>query len=207
MKTGIAIIFLAMFMATNCASVTSQRRLGMTAGQKNTLKAVLKAGIDLSRVCAIAELESKFPTILVKLGVTPAVVVDAIANLANKAVDQLIGRRRRLNIFTDAASAVSNAAKTVAKGASALVAPMNAAKNKLNKLTGGLLAKGIADIGCPALVLAIKAGIIAQFPGVVLPACVTTWFTSKCKSAVASAFKRARILRRLSALRRSLINF
>jgi hypothetical protein len=218
MKTSIAILFLAMFMATNCASVPSQRRLGLDAAHKAIIKKVLHAGIDLIRVCATAELTSRSPEILKKLGVTPAVVVDAIAKLADKAVDHLIKRRRRLNIFTDAAnklknafvgaaSAVANAAKTAQKGFAAVAGPMAALAGTLNKLSGGKLAEGLANLGCPALIKAIQAGIAAQFAGLTVPGCVTEWFTAKCKEGIAAAFKRARLLRRLSALRRDILNF
>jgi hypothetical protein len=262
MKTSIAILFLAMFMATNCASVPSQRRLGMTPAQKNILKKVLHAGVSLAKSCAIAELSSKVPAVLKKLGVSPEIVFTAIGKLADRAIDHLL-KRRRLNIFTDlknkfveaatavkngaetagknaakivgkglkavadhlhkrrrlnaltnlknkfvdAATAVKNAAKTAAKGIKAVAGPMQAAAKSLNKLTGGKLAEGVANLGCPALIKAIQAGIMAQFPGIKVPGCVVAWFTGKCKEGVKKAFKRAILLRRLSSLRRDISNF
>jgi hypothetical protein len=213
MKTSIAILFLAMFMATNCASVPSQRRLGMTPAQKNILKKVLHAGVDLAKTCAIAELSSKVPVVLKTLGVTPDIVFNAIGKLADSAIDRLL-KRRRLNIldklknkFVDAATAAKNAAKTVGKGLAAVAGPMQAAAKSLNKLTGGKLAEGVANLGCPALMKAIQAGIMAQFPGIVCPACVVAWFTNQCKTGVKKAFKRAIILRRLRSLRRDISNF
>ena len=213
MKSFIAILFLAMFMATNCASAPAPRRMGMSPAQKTILKKVLKAGVDFIKTCAVAELASKIPAPLVKMGLNPAKIADGIAKLADKAIDHIVGRRR-LNVITaavgavkGAAGAVYNAAASAGKGLAAVAGPMQAAAKKLNALTGGALAKGIASVGCPALINAIKAGIMAQFAGLQVPACVTTWFTSKCQAGVAAAFKRARLLRRLSALRRDILNF
>ena len=217
MKSFIAILFLAMFMATNCASAPAPRRMGMSPAQKTILKKVLKAGVDFIKTCATAELASKIPAPLVKMGLNPAKIADGIAKLANKAIDHIVGRRR-LNMITDAANkaknavkgaagAVYNAAASAGKGLAAVAGPMQAAAKKLNALTGGALAKGIASVGCPALINAIKAGIMAQFAGLQVPACVTSWFTSKCQAGIAAAFKRARLLRRLSALRRDILNF
>ena len=213
MKSFIAILFLAMFMATNCASAPAARRMGMSPAQKTILKKVLKAGVDFIKTCATAELASKIPAPLVKMGLNPAKIADGIAKLANKAIDHIVGRRR-LNVITAAAGAVKgaagavyNAAASAGKGLAAVAGPMQAAAKKLNALTGGALAKGIASIGCPALINAIKAGIMAQFAGLQVPACVTSWFTSKCQAGIAAAFKRARLLRRLSALRRDILNF
>jgi hypothetical protein len=199
-----------MFMAINSASVPSQRRLGIRSAQKAALKTVLRAGISLSKACALAELNSKFPAILVKLGVTPGVVVDAIGSLADSAVDQLIGRRtRRLGVyamFVNGATAIGNSAKTAGAGMTTVAGQMQGSAQTLNKLAGGALVTSLAEVGCPAIITAIKAGIMVQFPGVTVPACVSTWFTSQCKQKVRESLTGLRLLRRLSALRRDIAN-
>jgi hypothetical protein len=148
----------------------------MSADQKHILKKVLHAGIDLVRVCVIAELESQAPAILYTLGITPAVVIDAIAQFADEAVQYLNQRRRRLDVLTymqnvlvDAGTAVANAARTVGARISAVANSMQAAAKQLNELTGSRPAEGMANIGCPAVMYAIKAGISAQFPGIIVP--------------------------------------
>jgi hypothetical protein len=217
---SIAIFVLAILVASSIQSAPV-RRTGMSSAQKAVLRKVLKAGIDLVRVCAKAELSSKFPAVLKKLGVNPDVVVDAIASLADKAVDAFVKRNRRTGIMdkikgaanglkdavVSAGDAVKNAAKTAGAGIKAVAGPMKAAYSQIDKLTGGKLTEAIANLGCPALMKAIQAGIAAQFPGVVVPGCVVAWFTSKCKSMVTSALKRHRLLRRLASIRREVMAF
>ena len=225
---SIAIIVLAILVASSLQAAPA-RRTGMTPAQAGILRTVLKAGIDLIRVCAKAELASKFPAVLKKLGINPDAVIDAIANLANKAVDHFVKRNRRMNFITDAAgkagnaikgaagavggalvnaaTAAKNAAATVGKGLQAIAGPMKAVYSQIDKLTGGKLTEAIANLGCPALMNAIKAGIAAQFPGVVVPGCVVAWFTSKCKEGVKKALTRHRLMRRLASIRREIMNF
>jgi hypothetical protein len=89
----------------------------------------------------------------------------------------------------------------------AIANSMQAAAKKLNERTGGGLAYCMANIGCPAVINAMKAGISALMLGIIVPYCIVSWFTHKCKEGVAMAFKRATLLRRLNALRRDIVNF
>jgi phosphomannomutase len=84
---------------------------------------------------------------------------------------------------------------------------MKSVAKKLSAMTGGVLETALGQLGCPALMVAIKAGIAGAFPGIIIPGCVSKWFTGKCKDTVKSAFKRARLLRRLTAIRREIQKF
>jgi hypothetical protein len=148
------------------------------------------------------------------LGITPADVIDAITQFADEAVEYLIQRRRRLNVLTYiqnslvyAGKSVASASRYVRAGITAVANSMLAGTKQLNERTCGGLAYGMANIGCPAVMYAIKAGISALMPGIIVPYCIVSWFSHKCKEGVAMAFKRARLLRRLNALRRDIVNF
>merc|ERR1712085_136466 len=117
---------------------------------------------------------------------------EAMANLANKAIDTLIGSRRRMFGLSD-----------LTKGVAAIGAKVKSANTALAKATGVNVANVAASVGCPA----ITAGISAQFPGIIIPACVTGWFSAKCKDVVIKAFKRQRLMRRLATLKRDIMNF
>jgi hypothetical protein len=111
------------------------------------------------------------------------------------------------NRLVDACKSVGSAARYVRAGMTAVANSMQVAAKQFNKRTGGRLAQGMANIGCPAVMCAIEAGISALMPGIIVPVCIVSWFTDKCKQGVAMAFKSARLLRRLSALRRDIVNF
>ena len=206
-----AIIVLAILVASSLQAPV--RRAGMSRGQRNVLKAVLKAGISLTAHCAKAELKSgRMGKVLKKLRISPDAVVAAIKKLADAAVDKFI--RRRLNVWTSmknkfvgTVEAMKNAAKTYVKGAREVGNKMKGVYKKLDKLTGGRLTDAIANKGCPALSKAIEAGIAAQFAGVRLPRCVVSWFIGQCKKAVKKALTRHRLMRRLASIQREIMNY
>jgi hypothetical protein len=220
MKTSSTILCLVLLVAANCHSppaVPEKRRLmlGMTPAQKELCVRVFKASMELLRGCAIAELEKYLPSILKGMGIDAHGIVNAIVKFIIHAVETLVGRRRRrtnvVNKIGDGLYAVGSAVikgtRNAGHGLAAVGNSMKSFAKKLNAMTGGALEKALADLGCPALMVAIKAGIAAAFPGIVIPGCVSTWFTGKCKETVKSAFKRARLLRRLTAIRREIEKF
>jgi hypothetical protein len=220
MKTSSAILFLVLFVAANCHSppaVPEKRRLmlGITPAQKELFVKVLKAGMELVRGCAIAELEKYLPSILKGMGIDAHGIVNAIIKFIIHAVETLVGKgRRRTNVLNKIGGglqaiggAMVKGARNAGHGIAVVGSSMKSFAKKLNSMTGGALEKALADLGCPALMVAIKAGIAAAFPGIIIPGCVSKWFTGKCKDTVKSAFKRARLLRRLTAIRREIQKF
>ena len=221
MRTYTAILFLALLAASTCFSVPAlpaKRRLGMgmSPAQKTTFLNVLKAGLSLLKKCAIDELNKYLPSVLKGMGISPDGIVEAIIKFTVHAVEAMVGgkRRRRSTVLGSIKGAVVAVGGTIAQGArgaahgiGAVGSSMKSIASKLNKMTGGLVEKALSELGCPALMVAIKAGVLAAFPGIILPGCVSSWFTEKCKSTVASAFKRARLLRRLTAIRREIQKF
>jgi hypothetical protein len=90
MKTGIAILFLAMFMATYCHKVPSQRPLEiMSVHQKKILKKVLHPGIDLVRIFAISELERFAPAIMYTLGIPQQMSLTRSLNMPTRPLNIL----------------------------------------------------------------------------------------------------------------------
>lgn len=220
MKTSSAILFLVLLVAANCHSppaVPEKRRLllGMSPAQKEVFSKVLKAGIELMRGCAIAELEKYLPSILKNMGIDAHGIVNAIITFVIHAVDTLVGkRRRRANVMNKIGDGLYAIGSTMVKGArnakhgiEVVGSKMKSVASKINTMTGGVLETALAQLGCPALMIAIKAGIAAAFPGIIIPSCVSNWFTDKCKDCVKGAFKRARLLRRLTTIRREIQKF
>merc|ERR1712194_593150 len=110
------------------SSIQAERRLGMTSGQKTILKNALKAGVDLARTCGVAEIDKKldaFPLLKKIPGMSGAKIGEAMANLANKVIDTLIGSRRRMFGLSD-----------LAKGVAAIGAKVKSANTALAKATG-----------------------------------------------------------------------
>jgi hypothetical protein len=125
------------------------------------------------------------------MGINPEGIVDAIMKFLIHAVESLMGKKRRrrvtvlgkvgggiktiangmaqlggayLNGMGDIQKVAIIGVKGVAKGMAAVGSSMKTLAKKLNAMTGGLLEKALSQLGCPAIMFAIKAGIFAAFP-------------------------------------------
>jgi hypothetical protein len=174
-------------------ALPAKRRLGMgmSAAQKATFIDVLKDGLNAMKSCAIDELLKYLPSVLQGMGINPEGIIDAIMKFLIHAVESLIGtkRRRRVTVlgkvgggvkaiangmvkvggaYLDGAAAVQGVivkgVRGAAHGIAAVGSSMKTLAKKLNAMTGGLLEKALSELGCPAIMVAIKAGVFAAFP-------------------------------------------
>jgi len=76
---------------------------------------------------------------------------------------------------------------------------------KIDKLTGGNASAALIELGCPLLWKFIKKGLISI--GIIyIPGCVKEAVLDTCGDAITEFFKERRILRRLAALKREVLN-
>merc|ERR1712166_1662282 len=196
--------FIALILLALCVSTSLQ---GMTPAQKDFVAGALTKGLALLQSCAVDYITSKVPAPIMagvsKLSGLP------IKGAITWAVGKLLGvpMRRRMWGFPNIVGALKGAASNLAKGAAAIGGAVQGAASQVNKLTGVALSKMLAGPGCEALTKAGEAAFAAETGIIGLPSCITSWFKSECGKAVTSALKRARLVRRLSSIRRELMAF
>jgi hypothetical protein len=144
----------------------------------------------------------------------PDVVVDKGKGIADAADKAAAETKKKAEQVTEAAKKAAEAAgKGVVEGAEAVgevVVTIKDLAKKLSGLVGAALLKALSNIACPVVARIVHHGLdialkFAGFPP--LPMCLHDAILAGCKKGVELAFKRQRILRRLSSLKRELEQF
>jgi hypothetical protein len=204
---------------------------GVVKAGKGVGKGVVKAGkgvgkgIASAAVTVAAEIKKKAEQVAAAAKIAAAAtkkVAEAAAKATALAAATVAAETKKKAEQVAAAAKIAAAAakkaaeaagKGVVKAAKAVgkvVVTIKDLAKKLSGLVGAALLKALSNIACPVVARIVHHGLdialkFAGFPP--LPMCLHDAILAGCKKGVELAFKRQRILRRLSSLKRELEQF
>jgi hypothetical protein len=201
-----------------------RRRMGIFDGIGDVIKkipgSIVDVGKDAGKIAADAANKvveaGKIATEATKKAAEAAAKATAdaavkVADETKKKAEQVIDAAK---IATDATKKAAEAAgKGVVEAAEAVgkvVVSIKDLPKMLEGLIGGALLKALSNIACPVVARKVHHGLdiaLKKFKFPVLPVCLHAAILAGCKKGVELAFKKQRILRRLSSLKRELVQF